>query len=92
LILLACAVAVSIVRRSTSWLVRPDPASVLLLTFLGVAYTAWSEHTNLARGAWDYSDLMPLIPGAGIGLVPMIQWLLLPALSVWMAARLTRSA
>ena len=43
LILLVCTVAVSIVLRSTAWLARPDLAPVVLLTFLGVAYTAWSE-------------------------------------------------
>jgi hypothetical protein len=69
-------------------MVRPEIAPTLLLTFLGVVYTGWSEHTNLNRGAWAYSEFMPLIPGTGIGLLPVVQWLLLPALAVWMAARL----
>ncbi len=76
--------------RESFWLARPTVVSVLFLTSLGVGYTAWSEHVNLTSGAWAYSAFMPLFPGTSIGLVPLAQWLLLPGLSVWMAARLAR--
>jgi len=46
---------------------HPVAAATLIA---GVVTTAFSEHINTARGAWSYSDLMPTLPGTGIGLAP----------------------
>ncbi len=48
----------------------------------GVGTTALSEHVNTARGAWTYSDLMPVLPGTGIGLAPLAQWVVIPILAL----------
>jgi hypothetical protein len=52
---------------------------------VGVAYTAYSEYLNVVvRRAWAYSTLMPVLPGSGIGLAPLAQWIVLPSLAlVW---------
>ena len=48
---------------------------------IGVAYTAYSEHVNVHLvQRWAYSRWMPTI--AGIGLVPLLQWVVVPTLSV----------
>jgi hypothetical protein len=47
----------------------------------GVGVTAYSEHLNTALGAWAYSDLMPILPGTGIGLSPLAQWFVIPILA-----------
>jgi hypothetical protein len=91
LILLVCALGVSGVRRSTSWLSRPHPSDLALLAILGVGYTFVSELVNVGRGSWAYSELMPLVPGTSVGVVPLAQWLLLPMLAAWMSARIRRS-
>ena len=91
LILLGCAAVVTTFKRSTVWLAKPRLGDLMLLTALGVAYTSWSEVVNLVRGSWSYSDLMPLLPGTEIGLVPLAQWLVLPGLCASLAARLARS-
>jgi hypothetical protein len=64
------------------------PAVAALLTIIGVGYTAFSEWNNtVLRPAWAYSELMPIIPigNAAIGLSPLLQWLLLPPLALWLA-------
>ncbi len=91
LILLACALAVTGLRRSTSWLARPRILDFALMTALGLAYTSFSELVNLGRGTWAYSELMPLVPGTPVGLAPLAQWLVLPTAAVWFAARLSRT-
>ena len=48
---------------------------------VGIGITAYSERLNTARGTWIYSDLMPLLPGTGIGLAPLAQWLVIPLLA-----------
>jgi hypothetical protein len=56
-------------------------SGTLLLVAVGVGYTVYSEWLNVyQRQAWAYAPNMPLI--AGIGLSPLLQWLLLPPLAV----------
>ena len=48
----------------------------------GVAYTGFSEWLNVyVRQSWAYSAWMPVLPGLGIGLAPVLQWLAVPAAS-----------
>jgi hypothetical protein len=42
---------------------------------VGFAVEWWGLH--LAR-RWQYSELMPIIPGTGIGAAPVLQMLVLP--------------
>ncbi len=46
-----------------------------------MSYTAWSEWYNVYRaGSWGYTAGMPLV--FGIGLSPLLQWLILPPVLV----------
>ena len=52
----------------------------------GLAYTIFSEWLNTEiRGSWAYSDWMPTLPLIGAGLSPFVQWIVVPALSLWCA-------
>jgi len=54
----------------------------------GIGYTAFSEWLNVSvRNSWAYSDLMPLVPGTGLGLSPLVQWIALPLLGFVIAYR-----
>ena len=35
----------------------------------------------------SYLPTMPLLPGTGIGVAPLLQWVLLPLLTVWFVRR-----
>ncbi len=59
---------------------RPWTGSAMVVTG-AMAYTAWSEWYNVYRaGSWGYSASMPLI--FGIGVSPLLQWLILPPVLV----------
>ena len=60
----------------------------------GTAYTIFSEWTNTTLFRWSYSELMPTIAfgRAEIGLSPLLQWLILPALSLYFAKIMRRGA
>ncbi len=48
---------------------------------LGLAYTVFSEWLNVGiRLNWAYSAIMPRIPFFGTGMMPFLQWLVVPAL------------
>jgi hypothetical protein len=79
LILTGCVAAVCVVRRRVDWLLGPRWPELLAVSVLGVLYTALSEYLNVhLRRSWGYSAWMPLLPWLRIGLVPLVQWLLLP--------------
>ena len=53
---------------------------------LGVGYTIFSEWLNIVvRAAWQYSELMPVVPVIGTGLSPLLQWLVIPSASLYFA-------
>lgn len=61
----------------------------------GVTYTVFSEWSNTAiLGSWAYTELMPVLKVAGIdiGLSPLMQWLVLPPLALYLAGRSRRAA
>jgi hypothetical protein len=60
----------------------------LALVIPAVGYTSLSEWINtVARGSWKYSALMPVISFSGfeIGLSPLLQWLVIPPVALWLA-------
>lgn len=52
-----------------------------IVTAGATAYTAWSEWFNVySVGSWGYASAMPTV--FGIGLSPLLQWLILPPVMV----------
>ena len=60
-----------------------------LLVAFALAYTAFSEWSNTARGLWAYSELMPTLTLAGthVGVSPLIQWIVVPPLALYLSRR-----
>ena len=61
---------------------RTRPVAGCLIVMIGaLAFTVWSEWYNVYRaGAWGYTSDMPTI--YGIGLSPLLQWLIIPPVLV----------
>jgi hypothetical protein len=74
---------------SEDWPRTSFVAVALAAIALGVAYTGFSEWLNVSvRKSWAYSELMPVVPLAGgVGVSPLLQWLVVPAASFWCARR-----
>ncbi|MDP2240774.1 MAG: hypothetical protein Q8K18_11520 [Burkholderiales bacterium] len=69
-----------------SWPLRNPLRGIVLATTLGLTYTAASEWYNVYLApAWAYSERMPLV--FGIGLAPLLQWLLIPPLVLFIVRR-----
>ncbi len=74
------ALAAIVLWRANWPLSRPWTGSVIVVIST-VAFTTWSEWYNVYRAdAWGYAPSMPLI--FGIGLTPLLQWLILPPVIV----------
>ncbi len=62
------------------WFVHPRAAQIVFLLGFGLAIAVaieWAAVHWLHR--WAYTAQMPLIPGLGIGVTPVVQMLVLPA-------------
>lgn len=87
LLLLFIYAAVAVAMRSLDWYMHPGVEAYFAMAAVGlavgVAVEWWGLH--LAR-RWQYSELMPIIPGVGVGLAPILQMLLLPP-AIFIAVR-----
>ncbi len=80
-----------VVAGGRDWPAEADRRVALLIIASGLAYTGYSEWLNATvRQSWTYSDLMPVIPGLGVGLSPLSQWLVIPSLASSAARRARR--
>jgi hypothetical protein len=80
LIAATCYAITAVLLRDSDWpLQSPWTGGTLSLT-AGLLYTAASEWHHIQAGDWAYAPAMPLL--FGIGIAPLLQWLLLPALNV----------
>lgn len=65
--------------RQKDWPVFRPIAGGVIVIIGALAFTVWSEWYNVYKiGSWAYTANMPMI--FGIGLTPLLQWLLLPPL------------
>jgi hypothetical protein len=57
---------------------------------VGVGITAaieWLATRGYWFQSWGYSSWMPVIPGIGLGLSPLLQWVIVPLIVVWFVRR-----
>lgn len=88
LILLGAYWIVAWFAHSRYWVTLFRPQYLLIFTLLGLGYTLFSEWLNVdIRSAWGYSPLMPRLPLIGTGLIPFLQWLILPPMIAEMTRR-----
>ena len=73
--------------RDPDWIrARPWRGGAIAIA-AALAYTAYSEWRNVYQlGSWAYTEAMPLL--FGIGLSPLLQWLLIPAAGVLVMRKL----
>src|SRR4051794_10275200 len=87
----ALVIALALVGRS-GWPAEHWVAVAIAVTLLGTGYTVFSEYQNtVVRRSWAYTERMPILPWVGIGLAPLLQWLMLPPLALtWSGQPLRR--
>jgi hypothetical protein len=78
----------AVYAKARSWISQPNRMQIAI--FLGVGIVATIIFEALATGAlerWAYTDAMPRLPILGTGLLPVIQWLVIPPLVLWFVRR-----
>ena len=79
---------VAAVVRSRAWILHPRWRDIVGFTLLGIVTTVVIERESTGPlGRWAYADHMPTLPVLGIGLLPLLQWAVLPPLVLWIVKR-----
>ncbi|MDN3563548.1 hypothetical protein ACFQY5_33285 [Paeniroseomonas aquatica] len=88
LIALTCLALALITVGHRDWPLRAFRAVAAVTVVLGVGYTIFSEWLNIVvRQSWAYSELMPVVPIIDTGVTPLLQWLVVPLVALWLARR-----
>ena len=82
---------VTVAASDRWWFRAPSRMQMLGFVTVGLIITVAIEHfatqsTDPAWG-WRYADIMPIVPVVGVGLTPLLQWMLLPPLAIWFVRR-----
>jgi hypothetical protein len=79
----------AVLLRDAEWVLTRPWAGGAIAIIAGLIYTAYSEWRNVYQlGSWAYTDAMPLV--FGIGLAPLLQWLLIPVACILLPHKLRR--
>lgn len=75
-------------RRRRGWLGQTDFHAILVFIAVGIVITIVLEwHATVLQQRWAYGELMPTLPLLGTGLAPLLQWVILPPMILWLARR-----
>lgn len=89
-ILLSAYWLVALATRTRRWILAPTAPQLALFVVAGLAVTVAIERLALSGRwfqGWSYAPAMPVVVGLGIGVAPLLQWLVLPPLVVWLVGR-----
>jgi len=79
---------VALISKTRTWFLNPTKGKLLLFVAFGVSYTIFSEIKNVSLNKlWGYSDLMPVIPFIEVGIIPLLQWIIVPPLLIFIVKR-----
>lgn len=74
-----------------NWPAHRQLRVAFLAIAIGLIYTIYSERFNIGRGAWAYTELMPILPWLNVGLTPVLQWLVIPSIGFWVVEKISRT-
>ena len=84
----AAYLAAALMARRVVWIHRRERLPLAMYFAVGLAITIALERWAIAIGRWQYREAMPTI--AGIGLTPLLQWIVIPAAILAVVRWLTR--
>jgi hypothetical protein len=79
---------VAAATRRRKWIRRPSGTTLAAFVAIGLIVTIALEYwATQIGGRWEYAEQMPRLPLLGTGLAPLLQWVLIPPLVVWLVRR-----
>ena len=89
LVILLVYLVLALLYRDLYWPRRNTSVRYVVVALIGGVLAVGFELWALAVGEWSYAPLMPVVPGLGVGLSPLVQLMVLPVLTYHLSARRT---
>lgn len=87
-IAVAAFASVALGNGDRGWFLERRAGTLLTFLLIGLAATIALElHAVHWARRWSYSDLMPVLPALSVGVVPLIQWVAVPLLTLFLMQR-----
>jgi hypothetical protein len=82
-IALAAYLAASVWRRSLTWMYPLSVGALIIYFVTGLVITVAFEYVATeVTGRWAYEEAMPTLPWVGTGILPILQWIVIPAVAL----------
>ncbi len=78
----------ALIFRNILWFQNLNWKSILFLIIIGTIIGIGIEKWALITGRWNYTESMLVIPFLNVGLIPVLQMMLLPLLTFYVAKKL----
>jgi len=75
---------VALSNRDRDWYLNTVLPNGFLFVMLSAVYTVFNESTNVRTETWGYTALMAIVPVVDIGAMPLLQWVLIPPVLLWL--------
>ena len=75
----------ALVYKETFWLQKQKGKRIFALIIAGGIGAVVAEIRHVSSGSWSYTDAMPLVPVVNVGLSPVLQFMLLPAIIFYLS-------
>jgi cation transport ATPase len=69
-----------LIYRNVFWMNFLSPKRIIILVMVGTVGAIIAEMWHTTQGDWTYVEAMPIVPGVGVGLSPVLQFAVLPYL------------
>jgi len=80
--------AIAYLTGRRSWIIHHSIRTTVGFMGIGIILTIMTEYwATQVDGRWSYATDMPRLPLLGTGLLPLLQWILLPPLLLWLIRR-----
>ena len=76
------------ISKNRFWILKPNLQNLFVYILIGIFITIvfeWIATDILDR--WQYADIMPRLPLLGTGFLPILQWLILPPVILFLTRR-----
>lgn len=78
---------VGLIFRDAKWVAKNKTTPLLLAAFFGFIFAVVIEKYALSTGRWEYNETMPIIPYIKVGLSPILQLTVIPALVAFITGK-----
>lgn len=79
-----------LIFKKWNWIDHLNLLKIVYLLIMGVSIAIVIEIISLKYDRWDYSEIMPVIPKFGVGIIPITQMIILPLLSYIVASKISK--